>query len=51
MKELTPIQLEIRAKMISLAEKQGLSLQEISDLFHRPIKKSRIWQILEEQKK
>ncbi len=42
---LTPIQLEIREKFIYEANKKGLSLQEIADLF-QPISKPRVHQII-----
>lgn len=45
MSELTQIQLDYREKIISQAVVDGLSLQDISDIFSNPISKSRVHQI------
>lgn len=44
-KELTPFQLHVREKMMLLAEKEKLSLQDTADIFNNPITKQRVHQI------
>lgn len=44
--KLSPIQLDIRAKMIIFASNQGLSYQEIVEIINTSISRQRIQQII-----